>query len=328
MNFRTDISTAARIAASPPERPLVSVLVPTYDRPDQLALCLEALSRQSVLPDEVIVVVRESDHETRKFLRESCPDNLHMRCPVISFAGQVASLNLGLETAAGDIIAITDDDTRPHPDWIEKLVGHFVAHPEVVGVGGRDNTYFNGKPDLGTRKVVGKIQWFGRIIGLHHHGAGPVRDVDFLKGANMAFRRASIGDVRFDDRLRGPGAQWYNDTAFCLALRRGGARLIYDPALVVDHFPGAKPGYDQREVFNARAAVDHAHNYTLLVLDNVSPLRRIVFLVWAMLIGLRVMPGFANWIRLRLTGEKNADEQFRAAIRGLLQGAGSWLLTV
>lgn len=328
MNLWMDNFTAPPVPTSLSVRPLVSVLVPTYGRPDQLARCLEALSRQTVLPDEVIVVARDSDHETRTFLRNSCPDNLHMRCPVISAPGQIASLNLGLDTAEGDILAITDDDTCPHPDWIGKLVAHFVADPEVVGVGGRDIMFFDGKPETGAKKVVGKIQWFGRIIGLHHLGTGPIRDVDCLKGANMAFRHAAIGSTRFDVRLRGSGAEWYNDTAFCLAMKRGGARLTYDPAMVVDHFPGTKPGYDQRDGFNARAAVDHAHNYALLVLENVSPFRRFLFLTWATLIGLRIMPGLANWVRLVIAGEKHASEKFGCAMRGVVQGVGSWLSTV
>ena len=46
-------------------------------------------------------------------------------------------LNVGIGATIESIVAITDDDAEPRPDWLARLIGHF-AVKSVGGVGGRD----------------------------------------------------------------------------------------------------------------------------------------------------------------------------------------------
>jgi len=92
------------------------------------------------------------------------------------------------------------------------------------------------------------VHWFGRVIGNHHLGVGEPRET-CCKGVNMNYRRAAIANLRFDQRLWGPGAQAHNDMAFSLAVRRGW-KLIYDPRVAVDHYPAQRFDEDQRNKFN------------------------------------------------------------------------------
>ncbi|NMO95708.1 glycosyltransferase family 2 protein [Paenibacillus lemnae] len=48
----------------------ISVIIPTYQRVEVLANCLEGLRKQRRQPDEIIVVVRDTDLGTRKYLEE------------------------------------------------------------------------------------------------------------------------------------------------------------------------------------------------------------------------------------------------------------------
>src|SRR5260370_18870095 len=100
----------------------ISVLVPTYRRPADLARCLAALRRQARAPDEVIVVVRPEDDATHERLADpAVRGKLALRVALVDVPGQVAALNPRLNVAAGDVLAITDHDAAPRPAWRHRL---------------------------------------------------------------------------------------------------------------------------------------------------------------------------------------------------------------
>lgn len=302
----------------------ISVLVPTYRRPDDLRRCLAALVSQNRRPLEVVVVSRSGDGEAHSVIA-SFIEGLPLRSIQVDAPGQVAALNKGLDAAEGDIVAIIDDDTAPHPDWTSRIVAHFEADPKLTGLGGRDWTFHDGVLIEGGRVNVGLVAFFGRYVGNHHLGIGPPREVDILKGANMSYRVAHLEGLRFDCRLRGSGAQVCNDLAFSLALRRRGRRLIYDPAVAIDHHPSIRHDEDKREKFNELARRNEAFNQTLALLDFLPTGRRVLFLCWAFTIGTRRTPGIAVYAIERLvSGNQLIGGAFRAAQMGLLQGMNAW----
>ncbi|HEY9825757.1 MAG TPA: glycosyltransferase family 2 protein [Stenomitos sp.] len=305
----------------------ITVIIPTYARSQDLARCCLALQAQDRLADEVLVVVRDVDTETWQFLQTFDTDAIHLRSVTVRVPGQVAALNAGLEAAQGDIIAITDDDAVPHPDWLARIEAHFVNQDSVGGVGGKDWLYEGDRLVDGKLEVVGKVQWFGRVIFSQHLGYGAFRSVDVLKGANMSFRTSAIAGLRFDTRLRGTGAQVANDAQFCLMLKRRGWVLIYDPAVAVDHYPGQRFDVDQRLSFNAVAQADMVHNRTLMILEHLPPLRRCVFMLWAILVGTRGSPGIVQWLRFLPSEGSLATQKILASLKGRWQGWQTWQRT-
>lgn len=309
----------------------ISVLVPTYRRPEDLARCLEALQKQTRQADEVLVVVRDSDTETWAFLDTFNPDLLPLHTVKVSIPGQVAALNAGLNAAQGEIIAITDDDAAPHTNWLERIEAHFQANNRVGAVGGRDWLYLNAKLQdatvhPGASQDIGKVEWFGRVIGNHHIGEGEPREVDILKGANMSYRRAAIAELRFDERLRGTGAQVYNDMAFSLALRRLGWTLIYDPSVAVDHYLAQRFDEDQRHNYNKTAILNRVHNETLILLEYLPHIRRAAFLIWSILVGTRTNLGFIQCLRFLPSEGMLAGQKWLASMQGRWQGWQTWRL--
>lgn len=302
----------------------ITVLIPTFRRSRDLERCLEALKKQTRSVDEVILVVRENDGETLGFLETRSYQPLPVVIVPVTLPGQVAALNAGIQVARGEIISITDDDTAPHPDWLERIEARFLADNSVGGVGGRDRVFHGSQLEEGSRSRVGKVQWFGRVIGNHHLGVGEAREVDVLKGANMSYRRSAIGPKRFDERLRGTGAQVHNDLAFSLALKREGWKLIYDPLVLVDHFPGDRFDRDRREEFNYRATSDKIYNETLVLLEYLSAFQRSIFLVWAVLIGTYCSFGFLQFCRFLPTEKTLAVKKFLASLQGRWQGWRTW----
>jgi len=268
----------------------VSVLVPSYRRPKDLARCLAALVAQTLKPDRVIVVTRANDFETLEVAKSS-DAKLPVELVEVSTPGQVHALNAGLARCPAGIVAITDDDAAPRPDWLRRIRSHFDADRKVGGVGGRDWVHEQGGVLDGEKHLVGRFLWFGRMVGNHHLGAGPAREVDFLKGANCSFRIAAIGPIGFDARLRGAGAQVHNDLTASLAVKRAGWKLIYDPMVAVDHFPSQRFDEDKRHQFDANAAANRNHNFRLAIASGLPPYRRLAVLFWLCLVGSKSDPG-------------------------------------
>lgn len=297
----------------------ITVFIPTYQRSKDLKRCLEALQKQARPADEVLVIVRDIDAETWIFLKAFNPSLLPLSTVTVSVPGVVAAMNAGLDAAQGDIIATTDDDAAPRPDWLARIEAYFLSDSQLGGVGGRD-----WQPEEGAREVVGQVQWFGRVIGNHHLGVGSPQEVDVLKGVNMSYRRTAIQGLHFDERVRGTGAQVHFELAFTLALRRAGWKLIYDPMVAVDHYPAQRFDEDQRNSFNEIASVNAVHNQTLILLEHFPPVRRAVFLVWAVLVGARDAPGFVQWLRFLPTEGALAGQKWLASLRGRWQGWLTW----
>ena len=304
----------------------ITVIVPTYRRPKDIARCLEALQKQTRPADEVIVMVRDTDAETSAFFAAFNLNLLPVRTVTLPDSGGViAALNAGLDAApTGDIIAITDDDAAPHPDWLARIESYFLSDSRVAGVGGRDWIYHGTELEDGAKPVVGLVQWFGRTIGEHHLGVGEPREVDIIKGANMSFRQSAIAQMRFDQRMRGTGAQPHYEMAFSLKLRQAGWKLIYDPKVAVDHFRGQRFDEDQRDKFNDSAFSNWIHNETLILLEYLPPARRIIFLVWAILVGTREAPGFVQWLRFLPSEGTLSGQKLLASLRGRWDGWRTW----
>lgn len=302
----------------------ITVLIPTYRRSQDLARCLEALRKQNRPADQVLLIVRDTDAETWTLLKSLSLDVLPLHTVTVRIPGQVAALNAGLDAAQGDIIAITDDDAAPHADWLERIESHFISDDRVGGVGGRDWVYHGTELEDGTRQVVGRVQWFGRAVGDHHLGVGEPREVDIFKGANMSFRQSAIANLRFDNRLRGTGAQPHNDMAFSLAVKRAGWKLIYDPKVAIDHYPAQRFDENQRYKFNDIAFVNQVHNETLVLLEHLPSARRRVFLIWAIVLGTRDAPGFLQWLRFLPREGALAGKKFLASVLGHWQGWCTW----
>jgi glycosyltransferase involved in cell wall biosynthesis len=305
----------------------VAVLIPTFRRPEELARCLSALAGQRRRPDRVLVVARAEDEPTRH-VAAADHDGLTVERVLVEAPGQIAALNAGLDALREDIVAITDDDCIPRPDWLERIERHFAADPRLGGLGGPDRLTQGGMPVVGARRSVGRVFWYGRFVGLHQLGIGPVRDVELLKGANMSYRREAVGRLRFDTHLRGSGTEQHNDWTFSLAVRAAGWRVAFDPAVVVDHDEAARAVGNPRFAADPQVATEHAHNQTYAAVRHLPRRRVVAHLLYSALIGTTTSPGVAmTVVNLVSRHEPRAAGvlRFRLALRARADGAATGL---
>lgn len=289
----------APVEASDPVR-TVGVVLCTYRRPDNLANCLQGLEQQTRQPDEVVIVARDTDQATQDYVRSRHPEPLPVRLVTVSEPGLIAARIRGLAAATADVLSLTDDDAVPRTDWLERIFAHFAADPQLGGLGGRDQCYPQGSAQPATKDVVGKLLWNGKHLGNHHLGQGAAREVDILKGANMSYRRDALTGAGFDRRLRGTGSQACEDMAVSRAVSNQGWLLLYDPAVLVDHYEGAREEarhYAGQGSTDWSGFSDSVYNQVVAVWASLSPARRAASLVYFALVGTRAAPGLVQAIR-------------------------------
>jgi GT2 family glycosyltransferase len=304
------------------------VVVPSYRRPDSLTACLNGLACQTRTPDEIVPVIRDDDVVSQEHLRDwiaAHPKAEHYVKPVIvRRPGQIPAMNAGLSAATGDIICFLDDDCIPRPKWLEFLLAHY-SDQRVAGVGGRDVVHYANGTVEGDVSVVGKYQWFGRPVGNHHLNYVPGRPahVDILKGANMSFRRELLPP--FDEALQ-LGAAQCNDLDASLALRRRGYTLIYDPNVVVDHYPAQRHGAATREYDAPHMLFAEGHNWMYVVLKHALPWQVPVVVAYGFLVGHARAYGLARAAAGALTiGPVTAAHRLWHSLRGKVAGIKTWL---
>lgn len=302
----------------------VSVVVPTLNRVEELRRCLAALGRQTRPADEIVVVVHDGDQATQEALTAWRGHGPDVSVTQVGARGLPFALNAGLAAAAGDVVCFTDDDAEPWPDWLARIEAHY-GEPSVGAVGGRDLLVGDGAEPPARCSRVGRVFWYGRYAGNHDLDLRPPHpiDVDTLKGVNMSYRASALGGFRFDERLCvASGSCTELDVGFFL--KRGGWRLIYDPAVGVNHHLSARRWGVERT--HPDVCYDFSHNYTYLILKHVSWPRKLCALAYFALVGQRRAWGVLTILMdPMLTGRLRWWGQLGPTLRGRLAGVRSYL---
>lgn len=201
--------------------PFVSVVVPVRDGAESLAGCLRALAGQRYPPDrrEVVVVDNGSArppvevvaaHDGARLVHEAQPGSYRAR-------------NTGLREARGDVVAFTDADCRPCPDWLAAGVACLAADPAVGAVAGRVRVtpHDTRRPRAVELYEIRHAFPQAAYVSGRHFGAT----------ANLFARRAVIDDVgAFDPRLVSGG-----DREWGARVHDAGYLVRYCESAVVEH---------------------------------------------------------------------------------------------
>jgi hypothetical protein len=189
----------------------VSVVIPTRDRDDLLAVALEGLAAQSISAERFeVIVVRDAEQAGPV---PTMPPGLNGR--VIAFHGNPraadAKRNLGWQESEGRLIAFTDDDCRPAPSWLESLLAAWDDQAVLQGRTEPDPRQLQALRGFArTQEIVGGSPWF--------------------ETCNMAYARSLLEAVGgFDEAFILDG----EDTDLALrALAAGGRYRYVEEALV------------------------------------------------------------------------------------------------
>lgn len=201
--------------------PLVSVVVPTYQRAQRLPALVHALEHQSLDPDEfeVILVSDGSTDESVDVLHDLMRDTpIQLRCePLPVNRGAAHARNAGASLARAPILAFTDDDCQPDPGWLDAGIRAFDAD-DVHVVQGRTEPVTPAGPWAATRDITS-------FTGIY-------------EACNVFYRSEAFRSVGGFDELLG----WFcEDTAVGLAVVAAGGSSAFAPDALVLHdvsYPG------------------------------------------------------------------------------------------
>ncbi|HEY7801633.1 MAG TPA: glycosyltransferase [Dehalococcoidia bacterium] len=174
-----------------PRHPAVSVVIPTYNRARYLQEALEGLVAGAWSDFEVLVVDQSDDDDTRALV--SALDD-RFRYVRSERRGACPARNLGAALARADIVAFTDDDCVPQPDWLARIVETFRADPRLEFIFGQ----------LRAPSHDGSGGWFPETIfpDEAQMRRAPWKVVVNGAGANMSCRRDLLLRIGgFDDLL-------------------------------------------------------------------------------------------------------------------------------
>ncbi|WP_284704740.1 glycosyltransferase [Nocardioides bruguierae] len=224
------------------DAPLVTVVICTRDRADQLVTCLATLRRQDHPAMEVVVVDNApSDDATQVAFGSAVGDDRRFRYVREDVPGVSAARNRGLAEAHGGIVAYTDDDVHVDSSWVSATARAFAEHPAAACV-----TSLVCARTLDTpaeRFFDDRVSWslaceprtytpLEATEPLHPFAAGA-----FGTGAGMAFRTSVLRDLGGFDELLGAGTPTRGGEdldAFARVLLAG-HELHYEPSAVVWH---------------------------------------------------------------------------------------------
>lgn len=216
--------------------PTFSVIIPTYERPAELALCLDALSRLDYPRDrfEVIVVNdggRALDDAAAPFLAQ-----IDLTLVAQKNSGPAAARNAGVARARGRFIALTDDDCRPDRAWLTELERALAANPNVLVGGKTVNAVDDSSYSIASQLLVTYLYTY--------YNAGRAL---FFTSNNMAMpREAFLSAGGFDARYRRAGAE---DRELCDRWAHSGRPMLYAETALVRHSHRLTPGAFWRQHF-------------------------------------------------------------------------------
>lgn len=297
----------------------ISVLIPTWKRPNKIRICLQHMMRQVVSADEIIVIMRKEDSEGVRVVSEFFSLIPALKVVYVETPGVVNAENAGISVARGDIIAFIDDDGYAPETWVKQILDFFYNNEDAAGYGGSDIiksepwTYYDTEVS-----VVGKLCYFGKVIGNHHRKAlGTLRKVDVLKGVNMSFKKSYI--TKLDTKLSGVdgnlgnGSQWELD--LCLYVKASGGDIYFDPTLVVVH------DSDHSTHIKDIAAMNNAHNLSYVFSKHIKGFRYLVVVLYSLLIGNEQLPGLLKLIFDLMKSKTMSPFHFyKFKMRGFFQG--------
>jgi cellulose synthase/poly-beta-1,6-N-acetylglucosamine synthase-like glycosyltransferase len=205
--------------------PFFSIVVPTFERPGQLASCLQSLARMDYPGDRFEVIVVDDGAEAPSHaLIAGLANKIDVTLLRQSHAGPAAARNHGAARARGDFLAFTDDDCRPAPNWLKTLSARLANTPGVA-VGGRTLNALSENPYSSASQIL-----IDYLYAYYDAAPGQAR---FLTSNNLAFPTAPFRSLGgFDTLWNHAGAE---DRELCDRWRAAGHRMIYTPEALVYH---------------------------------------------------------------------------------------------
>lgn len=216
------------------DKPIVSVIVCTYNRCNIFPICLNSLANQKDVDKslyEVIIINNNSTDNTQKIASQFANRNSNFRVFIEKKQGLSHSRNRGWKEARGEYIAYIDDDARADSRWILKMINFIKKHPDILAFGG---------PYYGF-SLKSFPKWFPQEYGtkqLSKYQRKLRKGKEHLSGTNMVFHKSlflKFGGFNPNFGMSGDNLGYGEEPEFQDRLYNGKVDIYYNPDLKVEH---------------------------------------------------------------------------------------------
>jgi GT2 family glycosyltransferase len=238
------MDASTRIVFPGHPEPLVSIIILSYNRADQLLECLESVrNHTNDVPYEMIIADNASTDSAIDVLKHVDNATVLRERENLGF---IRGNNQAARMARGRYLLFLNNDTIVTPRWLSSLVETMETYPDC-GVVGPKFLY----PD-GRLQEAGIICWSNGHVdqcGIHGDPLVPefqhVREVDYVSGACLLIRTDVFRRLGgFDERYV---PCYYEDSDLCFGVRSQGQCVVYQPASVIFHHGPSAAGLARTE---------------------------------------------------------------------------------
>jgi O-antigen biosynthesis protein len=213
-------------------RNLVSVVTINYNGKKFLPAFFQSLfaSRVDGLKMEILLVDNNSSDDSTEWVRENYPGVKLIQNSVNNYC---TALNLGMSNAKGDYVAIVNNDTEVHPDWLQGLWDAFQPDEKIGAV--------QSKILLSDRRTINSVggeeveSLYFMDIGYGKKDVGQYdkeREIEYCCGGSVMFRRQCLEAVGlFDEDF----IMFFEDVDFSIRVRKAGWKIRYTPRSIIYH---------------------------------------------------------------------------------------------
>jgi GT2 family glycosyltransferase len=241
-----------------------TLIICTYKRPEAILKLLLSVEKQTVYPDQILVIDASEDALTEAVCTENNSENLDYFRVSEEHRGLTKQRNFGVSKTAEniEIIAFLDDDIVLEADYFEKILQAYIRFPEALGVGGyitNEVEWTKGNaPNADYFEYDGYYRKDGsrfllrKKLGLapdrppahlpdFSHGrsvsflppSGEVYEVEQFMGGVASYRKSVFEQIAFSTYFEGYGL--YEDADFTLRLSNMGKLYVHTGAQVAHH---------------------------------------------------------------------------------------------
>ena len=206
--------------------PFFSIIIPTYERNQQLESCILSIIalKYPKYRFEVIVVDDGGEEPVRPVLSQYL-EKLDLRLLYQEKAGPANARNLGAASANGEYLAFLDDDCAPDPHWLGRLAVRF-NQSTCSAIGGFTVNSLPNNPFSSVSQMI--VDYLYSYYNLNFENAG------FLTSNNLAVSAAGFDSVGgFDTSMPLAGGE---DREFCSRWIAQGYPMIFAPEAIVYHY--------------------------------------------------------------------------------------------
>jgi GT2 family glycosyltransferase len=220
-------------------KPVVSVIVPSYGKPEYTLRCLASIAAHPPAAAIEVIVVDDATPDDSTVCLAAVPGIRLIINP--SNLGYLRSCNAAARIAQGEFLLLLNNDTQVLPDWLDPLLLPFRSRGDVGAVGSK-LLY----PD-GRLQEAGCIVWddgsgwnFGRLDSPERPAYNYLREVDYCSAASLLVPRALFNAMGgFDERY---APAYCEDSDLAFRLRERGYKVLYQPRSRIVHHEGISYG--------------------------------------------------------------------------------------